>query len=117
MSQVCLGVDLESLAGELLKAIAAELIQGCTEVARELLGRVAWERCLGVARGSAAGVGPGLLGSWSRVARELLGSCSGELLRSCSGVELGLLRSCSVVARGTCSGELLGSCSEDLLGR
>ena len=63
VSQVCLGVDLESLAGELLKAIAAELIQGCTEIARELLGRVAWERCLGVARGSAAGVEPGLLGS------------------------------------------------------
>ena len=63
LSQVCSGVDLESLAGELLKAIAAEFIQGCPEVARELLGRVARERCLGVARGSAAGVEPGLLGS------------------------------------------------------
>ena len=63
VSQVCSGADLESLAGELLKIIAAELIQGCPEVARELLGRVARERCLGVARASAAGVEPGLLGS------------------------------------------------------
>ena len=59
LSQVCSGVDLESLAGELLKAIAAELIQGCPEVARELLGSVAW----GLLQGSAAGVGPGFPGS------------------------------------------------------
>ena len=61
--QVCSGADLESLAGELLKIIEAELIQGCPEVARELLGRIARERCLGATHGSAAGVEPGLLGS------------------------------------------------------
>ena len=72
VSQVCSGADLESLAGELLKIIAAELIQGCPEVARELLGRVARESCSGellgsvawgLLQGSAAGVGPGFPGS------------------------------------------------------
>ena len=132
VSQVCSGADLESLAGELLKIIAAELIQGCPEVARELLGRVARERCLGVAPGKCRG-------SWARVSRELirvalglLGSCSGDLLggaawellrgfareviQGYSGVARKLLRasrgSCSQVARWSCSRvepELLGS--------
>ena len=66
LSQVWSGVDLESLAGGLLKAIAAEFIQArklLGSCSGELLGRIARELCLGATHGSAAGVELGLLGS------------------------------------------------------
>ena len=47
---------MESLAGELLKIIAAELIQGCPEVARELLVSCAGELLGSVAWGLLGGV-------------------------------------------------------------
>ena len=101
---------------------------------RELLGS-----CSGELLGSLFVVARKLPRCWPRVARELLGVVARASSQGFSGVEPGLLRSCSGVSRGDCLGDsrefscsevarelsqgcsgvdprLFGSCSEELLG-